>query len=82
MRKRKFLFGVLLAILTAFTFGFKINTSSKTYAAGVVTITFDANVSGSTEFLDNRINAAFWFAEHGGKHRLLHFQIMRLRPVG
>ena len=43
MRKRKFLFGVLLAFLTAFTFGFKINTSSKTYAAGVVTITFDAN---------------------------------------
>ena len=43
MKKRNFILGFLFAILTAFTFGLKFNNTAKTYAAGVFTISFDAN---------------------------------------
>ena len=43
MKKRRFLFGFLLAILTAFTFASRIDKSIQTHAAGVVTVTFNAN---------------------------------------
>ncbi len=43
MKKRRFLFGLLLAFLTAITFGLKIKNTNSTYAAGIVSITFDAN---------------------------------------
>ena len=43
MRKRKLLFGFLFAILAAFTFGLRVDNSAKTHAAGVFTITLNAN---------------------------------------